>query len=80
PDLIPRSIAAFQGGQQERLAFLPYLITLASQTADEPFRLLLVTLQQALIGMELSQLGQNLTGNYKDAWEAILRGIKAEKE
>ena len=51
-----------------------------AQTTDEAFRQLIAIIQQALVGAEPSQLGQDLAGRYKDDREAILRGIEAEKE
>jgi tetratricopeptide (TPR) repeat protein len=80
PRVIPRSIAALLGGPPEKYACFQYLLPLVAQTTDEAFRQLLAVIQQALVGRDPSQLGQDLTGRYKDAWETILKGIETEKE
>jgi hypothetical protein len=78
PELIPKSIAALLGVPQEKFAYYQYLITLVAQTTDAQFQLFLTTIQQALVGVEPSQLGQDLTGRYRDAWEHILKGLEPD--
>jgi tetratricopeptide (TPR) repeat protein len=71
-ELIPRSIAALLGGPQEKMAHAQYLATLSASTTDEALKALLNTIQLALFGSDLSPLGQNLSGVYRQAWEAIV--------
>ena len=48
----------------------------AAQTTDEDFKALINTIQTALFGGDLSQLGQDLSGIYRQAWEAIRVGVE----
>ena len=75
-ELIPRSIAALSGGPQEKMAHVQYLAAMDSQTADEGLKALLQVIQLGLFGSDLSQLGQNLSGVYREAWEAIVVGVE----
>ena len=76
-DLIPRSIAALLGGPQEKIAHVQYLTAMSTQTTDEELKALLQVIQLGLFGSDLSQLGQNLTGVYREAWEAIVVGVES---
>jgi tetratricopeptide (TPR) repeat protein len=75
-ELVPRSIAALLGGPQEKMAHVQYLASGDSQSTDEELKALLQTIQLGLFGSDLSQLGQNLSGAYRKAWEAILVGVE----
>jgi tetratricopeptide (TPR) repeat protein len=77
-ELIPRSIGALLGGPQQKMAHVQYLTEQAAQTTDEELKVLINTIQLALFGSDLSQLGQNLSGAYKQAWEAIVLGVETE--
>jgi hypothetical protein len=77
-ELIPRSIAALLGGPQEKMAHAQYLVTLSASTTDEDLKALLNTIQLALFGSDLSPLGQNLSGVYRQAWQAIVVGVETE--
>jgi len=70
--LVSSSVKALQGGQEEKVEHAWYLATLSAQTTDEELKALVNTIQMALFGSDLSQLGQNLKGAYRQAWEAIL--------
>ncbi|MFL5658565.1 MAG: tetratricopeptide repeat protein [Ktedonobacteraceae bacterium] len=74
--LVPRSVKALLGGPQERMEHAQYLATLSAQTTNEGLKALINTIQLALFGSDLSQLGQNLNGVYRQVWEAILAGIE----
>ena len=75
-ELIPRSIAALSGGPQEKMAHVQYLAAMSTQTTDEELKALLQVIQLGLFGSDLSQLGQNLSGVYREAWEAIVVGVE----
>jgi tetratricopeptide (TPR) repeat protein len=75
-ELIPRSIAALLGGPQEKMAHVQYLAAMESQTTDEGLKALLQVIQLGLFGSDLPQLGQNLSGVYRQAWEAIVAGVE----
>jgi tetratricopeptide (TPR) repeat protein len=75
-ELVPRSIAALLGGPQEKMAHVQYLTTMSTQTTDEELKVLLQVIQLGLFGSDLSQLGQNLSGVYRQAWEAIVMGVE----
>ena len=79
-ELIPRSIAALQGDPQEKMKHMQYLAALDAQTTDAKLKALINTIQLALFGGDLSQLGQDLSGVYRQAWEAIVAGVKTEGE
>jgi hypothetical protein len=49
----------------------------AIATTDEQFNALLTTIQQALFGTDLSQLGRDLVGVYRQAWETITATVEA---
>jgi hypothetical protein len=71
--LIPRTVAALLGSPQDRMALAQHLSRQAA--ADEELQALLTTIQTALFGGELSQLGQDLRGVYRQAWEAIVQRV-----
>ncbi len=75
-ELIPRSIAALLGGPQEKMAHVQYLTAMSTQATDEKLKELLQVIQLGLSGSDLSQLGQNLSGVYREAWEAITVGVE----
>ena len=76
-ELIPRSIAALLGGPQEKMAHVQYLTAMSAQTTDEALKALLQVIQLGLFGSDLSQFGQNLSGVYRQAWEAIVVGVES---
>jgi tetratricopeptide (TPR) repeat protein len=76
-ELIPRSITALSGGPQEKMAHIQYLTAMDSQTTDEELKALLQVIQLGLFSSDLSQSGQNLSGVYREAWEAIVVGVEA---
>jgi hypothetical protein len=80
PELIAHSIAAISGGPQEKMAHMQYLATQLSQTTDEELKALINTIQLALFSRDLSQLGQNLSGVYRQGREIIVAAVKKEGE
>ena len=55
-----------------------YLTTLATQTTDEGTKKLIEAIQLALLGGDPSQVGQDLDGIYRQAWETIIGEKDAE--
>jgi len=76
--LISRSITVLLGGPQEKMAHVQYLTTLIAQATGDGVKALAHEIQLALFGGNLSQLGQNLTGVYREAWRAIVMGVETE--
>jgi hypothetical protein len=76
-ELISRSIAALLGSPQEKIAHMQYLTTQAAPTTDEQFKALLNTIQLALFSTDLSQIGRDLIGVYRQAWETIAATVEA---
>jgi len=74
--LAPRSIEALLGGPQEKMEHAQYLAALSAQTTNEELKALINTIQLALFGSDPSQLGQNLQGAYRQAWEDIVAGVE----
>ncbi len=75
-ELVPLSIAALLGDAQEKMTHVQYLTTLAARTTDEELKALINTIQLALFGGDLAQLGQDLNGIYRQTWEAIVAGVE----
>jgi hypothetical protein len=75
-ELIPHSIQALLGGPREKMEHVQYLTMLAAQTKDEELKALIHTIQLALFGGDRTQLGQQLSGVYRQAWEAIVAGVE----
>jgi hypothetical protein len=76
PELIPRSITAFSSGPEEKTALVQYLAAQAAQSTDKELKELINTIQLALLGGDYSQLGQNLSGIYQQAWKSIMNGVE----
>ena len=74
--LIPRTIAALLGGPQDRMAHAQYLAAQATHTRDEDLRALINTIHTALFGGDLHELGQDLRGIYRQAWQAIVAEVE----
>ena len=64
------------GGPQERMAHVQYLTEMSTSATDAGLKALLQVIQLALFGGNLSQVGQNLSGVYKEAWERIVVGVE----
>jgi hypothetical protein len=77
-ELVTRSRIAFHGEPTERMAHMQYLTTLATQMTDEGTKRLIEAIQLALLGGDLSQVGQKLDGIYRQAWDAIIGQKDAE--
>ncbi len=73
-ELIQRSIAALVAGPQERMAHAQYLAGMSTSATDAGLKALIQVIQLALFGGDLSQVGENLSGVYKQAWEMIVVG------
>ncbi len=76
-NLIPNSIAALLGSPQEKMAQAQSLMTQVAQTSDAELKALLNVIQLALFGNELSQLGRDLLGVYRQAWDTIAVSVEA---
>jgi hypothetical protein len=59
------------------MAHAQYLIEQANKTSDEGLKALLQVIQLALFSPDLSQLGRDLEGIYRQAWEMIAAGVEA---
>ena len=77
-DLPAKSVAALLGTPQEKMAFAQYLLEQQDQTTDEQLKGLYQTLQLALFGGDLSQLGRDVQGIYRQAWETIAATVEAD--
>src|SRR5207248_1625966 len=49
----------------------------SSQTSDEELKALLQVIQLGLFGNDLSHLGKNLRGIYREVWQAIVVGVES---
>jgi hypothetical protein len=76
-ELMPRSIAALLGSPQEKMEHMQYLAAQADETTDADVKALINTIQLALFSKDLSQFGRELTGVYRQAWEAIVTTVEA---
>ncbi len=75
-ELIRRSVVALLGGPTEKMAHLQYLTEMSKQVTDEGVKALIETIQLALFGGKLEQLGQSLEGVYRAAWETIVQFVE----
>ena len=75
-ELKTRSIAALLGGPQEKVDHMQYLAELSSRTKDEGLKELIKSIKLAMFDGDLLQLGQSLSGVYRQAWEAIVVGVE----
>jgi len=76
-ELITKSIAALLGSPQEKMSHMQYLAAQTKETTDEDLKALLATIQLALLSQDLSQLGRDLKGVYREAWETIVTSVEA---
>src|SRR5205814_1609149 len=58
--------------------YVHYLNLQATKTTDEDLKVLINTIQLALFTNDLSQLGANLKGLYRQTWEAIVSRVETE--
>jgi len=65
------------GSPQEKMAHGQYLTEQLTQTRDEQLKALLEAIQLALFTPDLSQLGRDLQGVYRQAWETITVNVEA---
>jgi hypothetical protein len=75
-ELIRRSIVALLGGPPEKMAHMQYLTELSKQVTDEEVKALIETIQLALVGGNLAQLGRHLEGVYRAAWETMVQFVE----
>jgi len=76
-ELITRSIAALLGSPQQKMVHAQYLSGQLAQATDEGLKALINTIQLALFSQDLSQLGRDLKGVYREAWETIVTSVEA---
>jgi len=50
----------------------------AEQTTNEDLKVFILTIQRALQGSELKQLGNELNEWYRQAWQDIITGIEGD--
>ena len=77
-ELVARSVAALLAGPAEKLAHAQYLANLISSSDDTQLKALATTIQTALFGGDLSQLGGDLDGQYAQAWRSIVASVAAD--
>ena len=76
--LISHSIVALLSSRpQEKMAYMQSLTVQMNQTTDGELKALLGTIQLALFSQNLSHLGRDLTGMYRQAWETITASVEA---
>ncbi|MGH2494658.1 MAG: hypothetical protein ACRDIV_08120, partial [Ktedonobacteraceae bacterium] len=76
-ELIVSSVMALLGSPQEKMGHAQSLMAQAAQTSDEELKALLTVIQLALFSSDLSQLGRDLQGVYRQAWETIAASVEA---
>ena len=76
PQLISRTIAALLDGPQQKMEHMQYLTAMVNEKTDEDLKTLINTIQLAMFSNDLSQLGRDLKGVYKQAWETIAASIE----
>jgi alkylhydroperoxidase family enzyme len=74
-ELVPRTVAALLGSPQEKMAHAEYLHRQAAQSQDEGLKALIKTIQTALFGENLDELGDELEDVYRETWEMIVLGV-----
>jgi len=74
--LIARSILALQSEPRKKIEHMQYLREMDAQATDEQLRTLLRTIQLALLDGDLTQLGQNLDGDFLQVWKRIVTSVK----
>jgi tetratricopeptide (TPR) repeat protein len=72
------SVVALRGGPQEKMALMQELAPFELQANDGGFGKLIHAIKLALVGGDLTTLGSELDGVYKDVWEAIVWGVQAD--
>lgn len=72
-DFIGRCVTGLVGTPEKKHKTLQYLQGLSAQ--DEGFRALIRTVQLALLGSELSNLGKDLSGEYASIWQQIVEQV-----
>lgn len=76
-DLVPRTIDALTGTPDAKIAHIHYMNELATQTTDEQLKALIRAIQVAMLGGDVNQAGDDLTGVYQQAWQMIVSGVTA---
>jgi tetratricopeptide (TPR) repeat protein len=77
-ELVQRTVAALRGNPEQKLAHTTYLTQLDARVRDEQIRSLVHTIQVALFGANMRELGANLTSMCRAAWERIVAGVEQE--
>ncbi len=75
-ELISRTVAALLGSPQQKMEHMQYLTGQLAQATDERLKALLQVIQLALFSNDLSQLGRDLQGVYREAWETIAATVE----
>ena len=78
PELVRRTITALRGTPQERMACVAYLREQLAQAEEAGLKALIQTMQTAMFGVELEDLGQELDGAYQATWLGIVHAARAE--
>ena len=75
-DLVAQSCIALTRGPQEKIAHLRSLFRYESQITDKEFHELIQCIALALVGADCSQLGHDLQGIYRLAWETLIMAVE----
>jgi hypothetical protein len=75
-DLVARSIGVFNSEPGEKVAYMRALFSYESQVQDADMKQLLQTIELALCGTNLKDLGQDLRDPYRQAWENIVLEVE----
>jgi hypothetical protein len=63
---------------EEKMAFMQQLATLQGQAQDDEMKALFQAIQLALVGGDLLQPGDKLTGPARQVWEMIVVGVQED--
>jgi tetratricopeptide (TPR) repeat protein len=77
--LVQVSIAALRSVNPDaKLAFIQQLVALQAQVPEDEMKALFQALQLALLGGDLTHLGDTLTGLAQQVWEMIVAGVQQD--
>jgi tetratricopeptide (TPR) repeat protein len=77
--LVQVSVTALRSTNlQEKMAFIQQLVALQAQAPEDEMKALFQVLQLALLGGDLTHLGDTLTGLARQVWEMIVAGVQQD--
>jgi tetratricopeptide (TPR) repeat protein len=75
-ELVTRTVAALRGEPEKKLEHTTYLTQLDSRIQDDHIKPLIHTIQVAMFGANIHELGRDLTPTCREAWERIVAGVE----